>query len=836
MKLLRDQTQKWTGRVAVRLLILTVAFLAISSFTSLLAADNAAGEGYRSLPAPVDKWIDNRTAVWMAMQLHLMFAAFVLAVPIFALIVEVVGMSTGDDRYDKLAKEFVKLLSAAFSTTAAFGGLAAFLLIGLYPRFTQHWSGIFHKSFYIYGLLFFGEAFSLYLYYYSWERLKGAAKSKLIGALCSMLLWISLLLFMLLICVSMVYPRWVDSMMANPRSWGLGLLAVYVVGQIAIWSLTASKNFGTPRMAHLGLGLLLNFFGTFLMVLANSWATHMMAPSGVSPLGELNTSLWNPETKEWLGSIWKAIHNPLWKPVNVHRLIANVTFGGFIVGAYAAIRFLTTQKEEQKAHYDWMGYLGNFIGIAAFIPLPFAGYYLGREIYGANPSMGLLMMGGGFSWAFIIQAILIGIIFIGANYYLWMGMGRVEGDDPYARYIKFILCVLFLGFAVWLTPHNLPLSGEERALIGAQYHMFSSWFGVMVAKNSAVQFMILATFYSFLLYQRRSKGDPVPFKEQGVPGYVTVSVVGVICILFLGNNFKSLEHESLAGKLKIPAEGKYTFHVSDNHGAHLSINGHALRTGEIMSLKAKTHDVRLDYWKLGGGGQVTLDWEAEGMGRQELTKEALGLSGEKTETETGYLRHLQILLGMQIAAIVIAAVLTFLSHGKLGQVLMFAVTIYSTVIHLSVVIGYDIMAKANPLLRVVSVTQVLLVISCLIFVTFLDVFLFRKAKTMKIRWGSMPVRSQYVLILLCLTIVMLMGLMGFIRSGLRENWHVLYILRDTSKTAFTPTYAYMAKVVAIICFIFFSLVSFVFWLSSLGDKKAENEEAAPAIAEGDSES
>ena len=81
-----------------------------------------------------------------------------------------------------------------------------------------------------------------------------------------------------------------------------------------------------------------------------------------------------------------------------------------------------------------------------------------------------------------------------------------------------------------------------------------------------------------------------------------------------------------------------------------------------------------------------------------------------------------------------------------------------------------------------------------------------------------------------------MGLMGFIRSGLRENWHVLYILRDTSKTAFTPTYAYMAKVVAIICFIFFSLVSFVFWLSSLGDKKAENEEAAPAIAEGDSES
>jgi hypothetical protein len=54
-------------------------------------------------------------------QLHLLFAAFVLAVPIFALIIEFIGYKTKDKRYDKLAYEFTKLLSVSFSLTATFG-------------------------------------------------------------------------------------------------------------------------------------------------------------------------------------------------------------------------------------------------------------------------------------------------------------------------------------------------------------------------------------------------------------------------------------------------------------------------------------------------------------------------------------------------------------------------------------------------------------------------------------------------------------------------------------------------------------------------------------------
>ncbi|TGO01944.1 hypothetical protein PN36_34000, partial [Candidatus Thiomargarita nelsonii] len=69
-----------------------------------------------------------------------------------------------------------------------------------------------------------------------------------------------------------------------------------------------------------------------------------------------------------------------WNPLNLHRFIANIAFGGAIVGAYAAYKFLSAKTAAEKAHYDWMGYTSNFIAVLAFLPLPFAGYWLMAEI------------------------------------------------------------------------------------------------------------------------------------------------------------------------------------------------------------------------------------------------------------------------------------------------------------------------------------------------------------------------------------------------------------------------------------------------------------------------
>ena len=324
-------------------------------------AEGEAVEEEASVPYEVAEYrnffgIDGRLIVWIISQLHLLFAAFVLAVPLFVVIIEAIGEKSGQIKFDNLARELTKLLSTAFATTAALGGLLAFALYGLYPGFMRYMTDVFHPYMFVYALCFFGEVFFLYAYYYSWDLLRT----------------------------------------------------------------------GKGKWLHVFLGVMLNVFGTTLMMLANSWATFMMAPAGI----DMKT-----------GAILDraaAFSNFLWMPVNIHRIIANVAFGGFVVGAYAAVKFMGAKTEEDKAHYDWMGYIGNFIGLAAFIPLPFAGYYLGREIYSASPVMGNIMMGGAFSWTFIIQAILIGMMFVGGNYYLWNGMARIKGAERYTPYIKYI--------------------------------------------------------------------------------------------------------------------------------------------------------------------------------------------------------------------------------------------------------------------------------------------------------------------------------------------------------------------------------------------------------------
>lgn len=104
--------------------------------------------------------------------MHLFFGAFVLGVPLFAVIIEVVGWKKQDKKFDDLAYEFTSLLSVAYATTAALGGLLAFALFTLYPTFMGYMAGIFKDVMFMYALLFFGETFALYLYYYGWKWLK----------------------------------------------------------------------------------------------------------------------------------------------------------------------------------------------------------------------------------------------------------------------------------------------------------------------------------------------------------------------------------------------------------------------------------------------------------------------------------------------------------------------------------------------------------------------------------------------------------------------------------------------------------------------------------------
>jgi cytochrome bd-type quinol oxidase subunit 1 len=554
-------------------------------------AQEAAREpAYRAFPL-----IGSRLAVWAVAQLHLNFAAFILGVPIFAVIIEIIGWRTGQARYDWLSHEFVKLIFAAFSTTALLGAFLLFLFVGYYPKFWTYMTSIFFPTYWVYALLFFAETFTVYLWYYGWEWLSG------------------------------------------PRKW-----------------------------VHVSLGVLSNLFGTAILLIGNSWVTFMMSPAGVTETGALK------------GSVWAAINNYTWMPINIHRLIANIVFGGTIAAAYAAFRFLNATTDEERARYDWMGYVGNFVALSAFIVLPFAGYWLGREIYAFNQTMGITMMGGFMSWLWIIQAILIGVLFLGSNYYLWLGMERIPGSERYRKYVPYMLTILAIGFMVWATPHSLIVTLEEARAMGGTHHPYLGFFGVMSAKNTAVNLMILTTFLSYVLYRRANR----------------------------------------------------------------------------LSIRP---------WVLTG---MAIQWAAFSVA---------------------------------------AAIVVF--YG-----------VYGYFVESIVRIGF-------------SVYQVGAVLGAIVLVMTIDIPMFRGARsTGAIRWGHIPARSQYVLILLAVTFTWLMGLMGFARSGIRQYWHVYGVLRDTSVDAVTPALGYAANMITIVTIVFFALVMFIFWLGGLSEKGEAGAHRAAAMA------
>jgi len=444
-----------------------------------------------------------------------------------------------------------------------------------------------------------------------------------------------------------------------PTIWVYPLLFIAETLSLYFWYYGWDRLQGARKWAHLTLGLLLNIFGTIVMFIADAWATFMMTPTGVDEQGNLL-------------SLYNAVWNPGWMPLNIHRLIANITFGALLCGAYAAYRFLTAKDENERALYDWMGYTGNMIALFTMLFLPFAGYYFGFELFRFSATHGVTLMGGALSWLFIIQALVIAVLFIGAAYYAWLGLVRIPGSEPYRKWTPAFNVLLILGFMIWATPHTMAASLEEQT---GGFHPVLGALGVMAPKMAAVTVILLVLYISYLFYRR-------------------------------------------AGK------------------------------------------------------EITVSWGRAGNAVQ------WGLLG--------------------LTAFVIIA---------LG-------------VH-----GYFAPAETRI---AESIIQILVLMGAMIITFALDVLLLRGAKAQgEIRWGQMPRRGQYVLIMLAFVIVWLMGLMGYARSGVRLNWHVFGIMEDTSAYAGLPTLGEAANLITLITLIFFALLAVSFGISAMTTR--ENQLASSQV-------
>ncbi len=547
---------------------------------------------------------DSRLLVWFVTQQHTYFGGFVLALPIFCVLLEFLGLSSKKPalalRYDGLARDLAKVSLLALSVTAVVGSLMLGMFIFFYPSFMKYMGGTFKAFMPFYAIVFVGESLLLILYYYSWSR-----------------------------------------MAAPALKWG-----------------------------HASIGVLTNLFGAALLFLANSWSAFMMAPAGVDAKGR------------FLGNGWHLLHSALWNPLNVHRFLADIMSGGAVVLAYACYRFFTSKTDEERAYFDWVGYVFLFVTVCALLPMPFAGYWLMRSVYAFSQSMGVTMMGGLLTWLFVVQALLIGALFLGVNYYLWQSMARLRGGERYQPYYQSLLGVLILALFIWLTPHTVMMSGSEVKAMGGSAHPVVGNYGVMSAKNGAVNILILVTTLSFIYYRRANRTMVVSWVKKGN------FLIGALFLL---------------GSLNI---------------IYLSVYG--------FYLPAKI--------------RVGLSWP------QAVTTLTV------------------LVVGLVINRMMLKGALV---HGP-------------------------------------------------------------------VQWGKISVRGMVGLFGLAAAFSWVMGLMGYIRSSGRLAWHVSEVMADVSPWAFTPDFAFAAKMVTLNMVVFWGAVFALFWMCQrdrlpvMGKELAEGN--APVLA------
>lgn len=365
--------------------------------------------------------LGSRGALWLVSELHLFLAAFILGAPMFIVACEYLGLRSGDYRYERLAKEMMRITAIAYSFTAITGGIFAFILWTSYQTFSNFLFDKFGPAWMAYIGLIVLEVILMYVYYYSWEPFKDR------------------------------------------------------------------------KMLHIWIGVALNVVGTVVMLIINGIGSYMLTPTE----GDVG--------------VWGMIMNDSWTGLNLHRLIANITFGGFIAALFGAFMFLFSRSEKEKAFYDWMGYIGTLIGVGSLMTLPLAGYIYAKELFLYSATISTFQMADKLAPFFVMQGFMITFIFIGINFYMWTSIKRIEGAERFHRFRTPAFIALVILGSLWMTPANLlPDIATDPEVLGIPVDAVlvperMAALSLMMPKALAVTGIIIFTFLTYMIYMRALK-------------------------------------------------------------------------------------------------------------------------------------------------------------------------------------------------------------------------------------------------------------------------------------------------------------------------------------------
>ncbi|MFQ5559966.1 MAG: glycine zipper family protein [Nitrospinota bacterium] len=524
---------------------------------------------------PMGKWslfgISNRDIVWAISQLHILFASFILGCPMFVIVAEAVGAKKTHGV--KMANAFMCLLVGVFAGAIvgligevileAHGAISGVTLAGLagglvvsalvfnnlitaenkMPRSALAGGvsgavigGIFSHGVeaaalgFIAGLIT-GLATSGIMTADEQPMLERLAhESMKVITVCYSFTALSGGFFLILLVA--YYPTFVTYLFKSFNNlitiW-YPLVFIIETGLMYLYYyLWDPLNNNGKKGLHIGIGVLLNVAGISLLVIMDGPASYQTSPTKIE--GSLQGIAVLTE--------WDRIANFTWWPLNFHRLVGNLTYGGFVVAFIGAFMFMFSKSKEDKAFYDWQGYLGNALGLGFMLPLPAMGYILAKELYNYDAAIGMYIMSDRLSMFMLMQGLLIGFLFIGANFYMYVSMKRVTGHEKYLLPMKIGFILVFVCAAIWYVPRHFFAtmsvepgmvpegSTKEAFLLATELPPHLNVFALMFAKNTAAVLMVFVSLVNFILYRIAcAKGELRFGKINPLSQYILVFLV-----------------------------------------------------------------------------------------------------------------------------------------------------------------------------------------------------------------------------------------------------------------------------------------------------------------------
>ena len=503
--------------------------------------------------------LSNRKITWFAAQMHILFASFILGCPMFVVIMEVMGArrTQGVRKAIILSNVFLGVLigvvmgivgevildihhgvlyglwACAFAAlivsfvnyfhklinvkaSAIVGGIfGTIIAIALVPVETLHTDGVILAVVtgcvggMLSNMIMFAKAD------FKMERLAHEI-TKVIG-ICYSFTALTGGLFLLVMLV--VYNDFITYLVATfPVLFMVAYPTLFILETVLMYIYVYSwdpLNKANKKGRHIVIGILLNVFGLTLLAALDGPATFMQTPP--LPLNELMNI-----------SEWSRITTSTWMPLNYHRLVGNGTFGGYMVGIIGAYMYLWSNSKEEKEYYDWVGYMGNIIGVGIMIPLPAMGYIFVAEIYAYDATIGMYIMSDRESMFMLVQGLLVGTMFSASNIYMWVSMKRIDNAQRFFPAMKFGFILIVISAAIWFTPRRffatmLPEPGMNADMVLPDTH---AWIALMIAKNTAAFCLVAVTFINYVFYTIATKTGKVHYGK--------INPLGPYVLIFLG--------------------------------------------------------------------------------------------------------------------------------------------------------------------------------------------------------------------------------------------------------------------------------------------------------------